>query len=151
MLEKARSQSPPISHIIFFFFAFPFYVYDLAFLPSSTEAESLARAIHKFQNNTGHRKASRINLALQDLVDRLAATDSKVSSSSSFSKRATRASRSASPRFYDSSWLINTDAFPRAVARLKEIVARSQSMDSSIQQSIASAVTFAVATAVAAI
>ena len=134
-----------------FFFAFPFYFYDLAFHPSLTAAEGLARAIYKFQNDIGHKKASRIDPTLQDLVDRLSATDLGASLSSSLSRRVTRVARSASPRFYNSSWFINANAFPQTVARFEEIVARSRNMDSSIQQSITSAVTFVVATAVAVI
>ena len=63
-------------------------------------------------------------------------------------KRKTRVASSASSRFYDLSWLTNTDKFPEAVACFAEIIADSRAMDSFLQQSIASAITFAVATAV---
>ena len=64
-------------------------------------------------------------------------------------KRCTRAAREPSPS-YDSSWLTNPDKFPAAVSRLEEIMANSQIMDSSLQQSISNAVSSAVAAAVAA-
>ena len=121
----------------------------MAFLSLSAEAKSLARAIHEFQHDTGNKKASHIDSALQELVDCVAATEPINSPLLGVSKRKTRAATSASSRFYDFSWLTNADKFPKAVARLKEITANSQVMDSSLQQSITSAVTSAVATAVA--
>ena len=64
-------------------------------------------------------------------------------------KRCTRAVREPLP-FYDSSWLTNPEKFLAAVSRFKEIMANSQVMDFSLQQSISNAVLSAVATAVAA-
>lgn len=52
---------------------------------------------------------------------------------------------------YNPSWLTNADRFPATVSYFKEIIANSQVMDSSLQQSITSAVLFAVATTVTAI
>ena len=121
----------------------------MALLSLPTEAESLARAIHEFQRDTGHKKPSRIESTLQELVDRVAATKPINLPRLDVRKRKTRAASSASSRFYDLSWLINTDKFPEAVARFVEIIADSHSMNSSLQQSIASAVTSTVATAVA--
>ena len=123
----------------------------MALLSLPVEAESLARAIHEFQRDTGHRKASRIESTLQELVDYVAATELINLPRLDVPKRKTRAVSSTSPHFYDSSWLTNTDKFPEAVARFAEIIADSHTMDSSLQQSIASAVTSAVARAVASI
>lgn len=53
--------------------------------------------------------------------------------------------------FYDPSWLTDVDKFLAAVSRFEEIIANSQLMDSSLQQSIINDVLSAVATAIAAI
>ena len=113
------------------------------------EAESLARAIHEFQRDTGNKKASRIDSILQRLVERVAATDPLSSPLLEALKRKTKAAASVFSCFYNPSWLTDTDKFPAAIARFEEIIADSQMMDSSLQQSITSAVTSAVATAVA--
>ncbi len=123
----------------------------MASLSLPAKAESLARAIHEFQRNIGNKKASRIESTLQELVDRIAATEPKNSPLLNVSKRKTRASASTSSRFYDSSWITNADKFSEAVARFEEVVANSRTMDSSLQQSIANAVTSAFAIAVASI
>ena len=121
----------------------------MAFFSLPAEVESLAHTIHEFQHDTGNKKASHIDSAFQELVDRVAATEPINSLLLGVSKRKTRAATSASSCFYNSSWLTNADKFPKAVARLKEITANSQVMDSSLKQSITSAVISAVATAVA--
>lgn len=123
----------------------------MAFRSLPAEAESLACAIHEFQLNTGNKKASCINPTLQELVNRVAATEPINRPLISVSKRKTRVATSASSRFYDSSWLTDADKFPRAVACFDEITANSQIKDSSFQQFITGAVTSAVATAVATI
>lgn len=64
------------------------------------------------------------------------------------SKRKTRAALSTFSHFYDSRSLTNTDKFSDAIARFVKIIADSHTIDSSLQQSIASAVTSAIATAV---
>ena len=104
----------------------------MAFFSLPAEAESLARAIHEFQRDTGNNKASRINSTLQELVDCVAATEPDPLFLD-VSKRKTRAAASASSRFYDSSWLTNADKFPEAVTYFKDITANSQVMDSSLQ------------------
>ena len=121
----------------------------MAFFSLLAEAESLARAIHKFQHNTGNKKASDIDSALQKLVDHIAATKPINSPIFGVSKRKTKAATSAFSRFYDSSWLTNVGKFPKVVAHLKKITNNSQIMDSSLQQSITSAMTSAVVTAIA--
>lgn len=88
-------------------------------------------------------------MALQDLIDCIAATKVKDPPLFDVSKKRTRATRSASSHFYDAFLLTDVDKFPKAVACFEEIAANSQIMDSSIQQSIISVVTFAVAIAVA--
>ncbi len=123
----------------------------MASLSLPAKAESLARAIHEFQRDTGNKKASCIESTLQELVDHIAATKPKKSPLLDVPKRKTRASASASSRFYDFSWITDPDKFPEAVARFEEVVANSRTMDSSLQQSIANAVTSAVATAVVSI
>ncbi len=123
----------------------------MALLSLPAEAESLARAIREFQRNTGHKKASRIESILQELVNRVAATEPVNPPRLDVPKRKTRAASSASSCFYNSSWLTNTDKFPEAVARFAEIIADSHTMDFSLQQLIASVVTSAVATAVSSI
>ena len=120
-------------------------------LSLSAEAKSLARAIYEFQRNTGNKKASQIDFTLQRLVERVAATDPLSSPLLEAPKKKTRAAASASSRFYDPSWLTDTNKFPAAVARFEEIKGNSQMMDSSFQQSITSAMTSAVATAIAAV
>lgn len=123
----------------------------MALLSLPIEAESLARAIHKFQRDTGNRKASRIGITLQELVNRVATTKLINPPLFDIPRQKTRAVVSASSCFYDSSWLTNADKFPEAIARFKEVIANSQIMDSSLQQSIASVVTFAIAIAVTSI
>ena len=123
----------------------------MAFLSLPAEAESLACAIHEFQHDISNKKASHIESTLQELVDRVAATEPINSPLLDVPKKKTRAAASASSRFYNSSWLTDTDKFPEAVARFKELIANSQVMDSSLQQFITSAVLSAVATTVATI
>lgn len=65
-------------------------------------------------------------------------------------KHCTRTARELLPS-YNSSWLTDPDKFPGAVSRFKEIIASSQVIDAFFQQSITSAVLFAIATALAAI
>lgn len=123
----------------------------MTFLSFSREAKSLAHNIYEIQYDTSNRKAFHIDLALQDLVNCVAATKSKDSPLLDIFKRRTRAAKSASSCFYDISWLTDVDKFPEAVAHFKKISTNFQIMDSSIQQFIMSAVMSAVATAVAAI
>ena len=105
----------------------------MALFSLPAEAESLARAIHEFQCDTGHRKASRIESTLQELVDRVAATELINPPRLDISKRKTRAASSTSSRFYNSSCLTITDKVPEAVARFAEMIADSHTMDSSLQ------------------
>ena len=121
----------------------------MAFFSLPVEAKDLAHAIPKFQRETGNKKASRINSALQKLVDRVVAIKLINLPLLNVSKRKTRAATSTFSRFYNSSWLTNADKFPETVAHFKEITAHSQIMDSSLQQSITSAVTSAVVTGIA--
>ena len=123
----------------------------MASLSLPVEAESFARAIYEFQCNTGNKKASWIDSTLQRLVERVAASNLLSSPLLEAPKRKARAVASVSSRFYDPFWLMDTDKFPATVAHFEEIITNSQMMDSSLQQSIISAVTSAVATAVAAI
>ena len=123
----------------------------MALFSLPAEAKSLARAIHEFQRDTGHKKAFCIKSTLQELVNRVAAIEPINPPRLDVPKRKTRAASSASSCFYDSSWLTNTDKFPEAVARFVEIIADSHTMDSSLQQSIASAVISVIATAIASI
>ncbi len=120
----------------------------MALLSLPIETESLARAIHKFQCDIGNRKASCIKITLQELVNRVATTKPINPPFFDIPRRKTRAVVYASSRFYDSSWLTNADKFPETITRFKEVIANSQIMDSSLQQSIASAVTFAIAIAI---
>lgn len=123
----------------------------MAFYSHSVKVKSLAHAIHKFQHNTGNKKASCINFTLQELVNCVAATKPINLPLFDVSKRKTKVAVSASSCFYDFFWLTNTNKFPRVVAHFNKIIANSQIMDSSLQQSIISTVTFAVATAIAAV
>ena len=123
----------------------------MAFFSLPAEVESLTRAIHEFQRDIGHKKASRIKSTLQELIDRVATTEPINPPHLDVPKRKTRTALCTSSRFYNSSWLTNTDKFLEAVACFAEIIADYHTMDSSLQQSIASAVTFAVAITVASI
>lgn len=123
----------------------------MTFLPLPAEAKSLARAIRKFQRDTGNKKASCIESTMQELVNRVAATEPINLPFRDVTRRKTRAAAFASSHFYDSFWLTDTDKFLEAVARFEELIADSRTIDSTLQQSITSAVTFAVATTVAAI
>lgn len=97
------------------------------------EAESFAQAIHKFQRDTGNKKASCIESTLQELINRIAATEPKNSPVLDILKNKTIASASTSSRFYDSSWIIDPDKFSGVVAHFEEVVANSGTMDSSFQ------------------
>lgn len=123
----------------------------MVFLPFPAEAKSLARAIRKFQYDTGNKKASRIESTLQELVDHIDATEPINLPLRNITRKKTRTAASASSYFYDSSWFIDTGKFPEAIARFEELIADSRTMDSALQQSITSVVTSAVATAVVAI
>ncbi len=161
MFKKARSQSPFIPHTIFFlsfssfsfsfFFTFSPEFWAVASLSLPAEAESLAHAIHKFQRDTDNKKASQIDSILQRLVERIAVTGLLNLPPLNAPKKKTRAVASTSFRFYNPSWFTDTDKLPTTVVCFKEIITNSQIMDSSLQQFITSAVTFAVATTVAAI
>lgn len=104
----------------------------MSFLPLLGEVKSFARAIHKFQHDTGNKKTSCINSALQDFVDYVTATELKDLPLLDVFKKKTRAARSGSSRFYNTSWFIDIDKFPRAVARFGKIFANSQIRISSI-------------------
>ncbi len=104
----------------------------MAFFFFPAEAEDHARAIHEFQHDIGNKKASHIDSVLQELVNCVAAIELIDSLLFGISKRKTRAATSTSSCFYNSSWLTNADKFPKAVARLKEITANSQVIDSSL-------------------
>ncbi len=123
----------------------------MAFCSLPAEVESLARAIHKFQCDTSNKKAFCIDPTLPELVNRVVATKPINRSLLNILRRRTREAAIASSRFYNSSWLIDTDKFSRTVAHFDEITVNSQIIDFSLQQSIMSAVTSAVATVVAAI
>ena len=147
-------------NIFFFFFSFSLFLLSLLSLLNFEavaslfllgEAESLVHAIHEFQRYTSNKKASRIDSTLHKLVERIAITNSLNSRLLDASKRKTRAAASAFSCFYDPSWLTDIDKFPIAVARFEEIITNFQIMDSSLQQSITSAVTSAVATAATAV
>lgn len=103
----------------------------MAFFSLPAEAESLTHIIYEFQHDTSNKKASHIDFALQELVDCIAAIEPINSLLLGVSKRKTRAAISAFSCFYDASWFTNADKFSKAVARLKEITANFQVMDSS--------------------
>ena len=65
-------------------------------------------------------------------------------------KHCTRTAREPLPS-YDPSWLTDADKFPETVSRFEEITANFEIINSSLQQSITSVVSSAVATAVASI
>lgn len=88
---------------------------------------------------------------MQELVDPVAATEQINPPLFDIAQRKTRAAASAFPCFYDSSWLTDANKFLGAVACFKEVIANSKIIDSFFQQCITSAVTSAVAMAVAAI
>lgn len=96
------------------------------------EAEGLAHTIYVFQRDTGNRKASCINSALQELVDHVTATEPINLLLLNVFKGKTRAATSTSSHIYDSSWLTNVDKFPKAVAHFEEIIANTQVMDFSL-------------------
>lgn len=105
----------------------------MAFFSFQAEVESFARAIYEFQQDTGNKKVSCIESTLQELVDHVIATKPINISLLNVSKRKTRAAASASSYFYDSSWLIDTDKFPKAIAHFEEVIANFQTIDSSLQ------------------
>ncbi len=123
----------------------------MAFRSLLAEAKSLARAIYKFQRNTGNKKIPYINPTLSELIDRVSVTKPINPHLLDIPKKKTKVAISASSRYYDSFWLTDADKFPRAVACFNKIIANSQIMDSSLQNFITGAVTSAVATAVATI
>lgn len=123
----------------------------MAFPLLSAEAKSLAHAIHKFLRKTGNKKASHIKSTLQKLVNCIAATEAINSPLLNILKRKTKAAESAFSRFYNSSWLTDTDKFCTIVTRFEELIANSQIMDSFFQQSITSTILFDVTTAIATI
>ncbi len=103
--------------------------------------------IAEFQQDTGRTKRSRIDPGLQAFVDSLIPP---FLLEPALLKRHTRTAKEPSPS-YNPSWLTDADKFPAVVSRFEEITANSRVMDSSLQQSIANAVSSAMATAVAAI
>ena len=115
------------------------------FLPA--EAESLARAIYKFQGNINNKKASYINFNLQKLVNCVAANKLINLPLFNVSKRKIRVAISASSCFYDSFWLTDKDKFLGVVAYFNKITANFQIIDFFFQQSIPSVVTSVVAIA----
>lgn len=116
----------------------------MALLSLPAKAENFAHAIYEFQCDTGNKKAFCIKTTLQELVDHVAATEPINSLLLDVPKRKTRAVASTSFRFYDSSWLINTNKFFETIAHFKKLITNSQTIDSFLQQSIASGVTSAV-------
>lgn len=120
----------------------------MAFLSLPTEAESLACVIHKFQRNTGNKKATRIKSTLQKLINCIATTEPIGLPILDVPKKKKRAAASASSGFYDSSWLTDVDMFPKVVAHFEEVIANSCTMNSSLQQLITSVVTSAITRAV---
>lgn len=123
----------------------------MAFLSLLAEAKDLARAIYQFQRDMGNKKAFCINSILQKLVNRIATTKLFNLLHLDVPKRKTRVASSVSSRFYDYFWLTDPDKFSKIVARFEQIMANSQIIDSFLQQSITSAVTFTVAMVVATI
>lgn len=105
----------------------------VALLPFPVEAESFAHAIRKFQRNIGNKKASHIESTLQELVDHVAATEPINLPLYNVTRRKTRAATSAFSCFYNSSWLTDTNKFPKTVTRFEELIADSQTMDSAFQ------------------
>lgn len=121
----------------------------MAFFSLLAEAESFTHDIYKFQSDIGNKKASQIDSTLQKLIERIAIIGFLNLSLLNVSKRKIRTVASASSHFYDFSWLIDTDKFPVAVACFEKIIANSQIMESSLQQSITSVVTSVIAITVA--
>lgn len=115
------------------------------------KTKSFAHAIHKFQYNTYNKKIFCINSALHDFIDCIAATKLKNLLFLNVFKRKIKTVRSVFSCFYNIFQLINTDKFPKLVARFDKISANSQIIDFSIQQFITNTVMSAVATAIAAI
>lgn len=113
----------------------------MAFYSLPAETKSLARTIYKFKHNTGNKKAFCMDSTLQELVNCVAAIGPINPPLLDVPKKRIKVAASASSRFYDSSWLTDTDKFPRAVAHFDKIISNSQIMDFSLQQSITSAVT----------
>ncbi len=137
-----------------FFFSFPPNIHsilvsilDSSSFPTESKAASLTRAIAEFQRDTGRTKRFRINPDLQAFVNSLL---SLLLLKPALPKCCTRATREPLPS-YDCSWLIDPDKFPAAMSRFEEIIANSQVIDTSLQQSITSAVLSAFVIAVAAI
>lgn len=74
----------------------------MAFFFLAPEAESLAYTIQEFECDTDNKRASRINLILQTLVDCVAAIELIGLHLLDVLKIKTKAAISASSRFYDS-------------------------------------------------
>ncbi len=104
----------------------------MALLSLPIEAKSLAHAIHKFQRNIDNRKVFCIKTTLQELVDRMAASELINPPFLNIPKRKTRVIVSTFSRFYDSSQLTNADTFPEVIARFKKVIVNSQTMGSSL-------------------
>lgn len=101
----------------------------MVFLSLSAEVKSPVRTIHEFQYDIGNKRAFRIKSTLQELVNRIAATEPINLPFLNIPKKKTRAAVSASSRFYDFSWFTDVDKFPKAVAYFMKIIANSQTMD----------------------
>ena len=97
----------------------------MAFFSFLAEAKNPTCAIYKFQRDTGNKKVFCIDFTLQELINHIAATESINPSLLNISKKKIRAVASALPYFYNSSWLINTDKFLKAIARFEELMTNS--------------------------
>lgn len=97
----------------------------MAFLSLLAETKNLARAIYEFQHDISNKQVSRIDATLQELVDRMAAIKLINPPLLDVPRRKTRASASASSRFYNSSWLTDLDKFLEAITRFKEVIPNS--------------------------
>lgn len=74
----------------------------MVFFSLSNKAKSFAYAIHKFQHNIDHKKASCIDLAVKNLVNCITATEPKEFLPCDISRKKTIATKGALSRFYDS-------------------------------------------------
>lgn len=104
----------------------------MAFFSLPTEAKRLARTIYKFPRNIGNKKASCIEFTLQELVDHIATIKPINPPLFDIFKRKTRAAASTSSCFYNSFWFTNADKFSKAIVCFEEIIANSQTIDSSL-------------------
>ena len=117
------------------------------------EVFQLARSIAEFQQDSHYSRDSQINPYTQRVVNHILSSNSPVQPTPRTPpKRKTRTAQASSSRFYSDSWKVFTVLFEQAVSHFKMLVTGynlpTADMDPTVEQSIASIVTSAMAAAV---